>query len=147
MTSSAGISSVPKREESMVRVDMLGKGLLEGGENGSEASIGSAEEIHERRLDDVRAGLQRGLVGGALRVELDQGLREVSVLGLRELVGQGARDLVDARLRGVEAVGLRAVAGADLEQRVEAGFLGGPVAAAPRVAARWPLGGGEVAPA
>ena len=37
MTSSDAISSVPKREESMVRVDMLGRGLLEGGENGSRA--------------------------------------------------------------------------------------------------------------
>src|ERR1700754_265020 len=109
MTSSDGISRTPKRDESMVTEDIAwGDSWRE-----TEAYLSTyrlLEEIHERRLHDVRAGPQRGLVGGVLRVEVDQGLGEVGVLGVRELFGDGEADVVQARARGVEPVRLGAVA-------------------------------------
>src|ERR1700754_5248588 len=114
MTSSDGISRTPKRDESMVTEDIAwGDSWRE-----TEADLRTyrlLEEIHERRLHDVRAGPQRGLVGRALRVEVDHRLGDVGVLGVRELLGHGALDLVQTRGRGLEAVGHRAVAGAHLE--------------------------------
>src|SRR5215210_7410253 len=80
---------------------------------------GLAQEVHERRLDDARPGLERGLVGGLLGVELDQRLRDVDVLGLRELGEHAALQLGEAAERPLEAVLARAVERAGPEHVVE----------------------------
>src|SRR5919198_438840 len=118
ITASAAISSVPKRELSTVRVDME-KRLLKVTDERGRPSSRLAEEIHERALHEARAGAQRGLVGGLLRVEVDEGLGDVGVLGAGELLGRGLLELGQPRDGGLEPVRARAVAGADLEQLVE----------------------------
>src|SRR3954470_18289263 len=79
----------------------------------------SAQEVHQRALHDVRARLERRLVGGLLGAEVDHRLGDVDVLGVGELLARGLLELPEPRLRGVEAVGARAVEGADAEEVVE----------------------------
>src|SRR4051812_33012832 len=94
MTASASTSTVPKRVLWKVTMDMEGSSLW----------IGSAEEVQEGGLQDVGPHLEGGLVGGLLRVELDQRLRDVSVLRVGELRDRGLLDLRHAAQRRVEPV-------------------------------------------
>src|SRR3954451_4617071 len=69
----------------------------------------SAQEVHQRRLHDVRRGLERRLVGGLLGAEVDHRLGDVDVLGLGELARRRLLEVAEAGERRVEAVGARAV--------------------------------------
>src|SRR5687768_3741151 len=106
MTASASISREPKRELSKV-TDMG---------TGSPSRVRSSEEVHEGGLDDARSSLQRRLVGGLLRVELDQHLGDVGVLRLGQLRERRLLDLGQAAQGRVETVLARAVEGAHAEQ-------------------------------
>src|SRR5215208_6123820 len=77
------------------------------------------EEIQERVLNDVRPGLQGGLVDGLLEREVGEGLGHVGVLDLREVVGGRLLELEQALGRGLQAVRRRADRGADRRDVVE----------------------------
>src|SRR5215208_7705450 len=61
------------------------------------------EEIQERVLNDVRPGLQGGLVDGLLEREVGEGLGHVGVLDLVEGLARGLLELAQTQLRGLEA--------------------------------------------
>src|SRR5918997_3623083 len=100
MMAFSSTSTVPKRVLSKVSWVGMGRRAPRG-EGVSRSLIGSAEEIHERRLHDVRAGAQGGLVRRLLRVHLDQGPAHVDVLRLGELRHGGELELGQARLRAL----------------------------------------------
>src|SRR3954452_24569992 len=91
-TASRGISSVPKRVDSRVRVCVV---MVRA------ASL-TAQEIEERRLDDGSAGPQRGLVGVLLVGEIEDGLGHVRVLDVGEQRGRGVLDAAQTCLGRVE---------------------------------------------
>src|SRR3954447_2920802 len=107
-TASCGLSSVPIRVDSrvMVCVVMGSYGLL-------------PQEVEERWLDDRGTRPQRGLVHVLLVGEVEDGLREVGVLGLREQLGGGQVDVAETGLGRVEPAHDRADGRAGLADLVE----------------------------
>lgn len=69
-----------------------------------------AQEVHEGRLHEVRSRAESGLVGGGLGVQLDQGLCDVSVLGLGQLRDGGLLGLLQPPEGGLETASARLVA-------------------------------------
>src|SRR3954462_5172207 len=122
-TASCGISSVPKRVDSSVRVWVVmgSYGLL-------------PKEVEERGLDDRGTRPQCGLVHVLLVGEIEDRLREVGVLGLGEQLGGRRLDGGQARLGGVQAGLGRAERRARLVERVEVVAEVLEVAVAQRVA-------------
>src|SRR3954464_9838772 len=116
----SSISRVPKRELSTVTVDIGGIAPWvprDGRGLGSRAVL--AQEVHEGRLHEVRSRAESGLVSGGLGVQVDERLRDVGVLDVRELTDRRLLALLEPPVRGVEPRGLRAVGGADSEQVVD----------------------------
>src|SRR3954452_14786715 len=105
-TASSGTSKAPKRVLSMFTGICFLLSAL-------------PEEVQERLLDDVRAGLQGRLVDGLLHREVDVGLRHVRVLDVGEQLRERLLDLLKAAVGGLEAVGGGADGGARLTERVE----------------------------
>src|SRR3954451_19446334 len=105
-TDSSGTSMAPKRVLSMLTGICL---LL----------TALPEEVQERLLDDVRAGLEGRLVDGLLHRVVDVGLCHVRVLDVREQLRERLLDLLEAAVGGLEAVGRGADRGARLADRVE----------------------------
>src|SRR5690349_5940407 len=106
ISASEAISIVPKRELSTVRVDIRKRLLIFTRRDGTDGyGVGLLQEVHERALDEARSGAQRRLEGGLLRVEVDEGLGDVGVLGVRELLRRRLLELAQPRDGRVQAVG------------------------------------------
>ena len=84
MIASASISRVPKRELSTVTVDIVVVAPWVPRDEEDGAPDQRRKSMRDD-LDDAGPRAEGGLVGGGLGVELDQGLGDVGVLGLREL--------------------------------------------------------------
>src|SRR3954462_6951092 len=110
-TDSSGTSRAPKRVLSMFTGICL---LL----------LALPEEVQERLLNDVRAGVERRLVHGLLHREVDGGLRHVGVLDIGEQLGERLLDLLEPAVGGLEPVrggaDRRARLADQVEVRVEA---------------------------
>src|SRR4051812_20384608 len=90
-TDSSGTSMAPKRVLSMlVGICLLLSAL--------------PEEVQERLLDDVRAGLEGRLVHGLLHREVDVGLRHVGVLDVAQQLRERLLDLLEPAVGRLEAV-------------------------------------------
>src|SRR3954451_20408986 len=105
-TDSSGTSRAPKRVLSMFTGICL---LL----------LALPEEVQERLLNDVRAGMERRLVHGLLHREVDCGLSHVGVLDVTEQLGDRLLDLLEPAVRRLEPVGRRADGRARLADQVE----------------------------
>src|SRR4051794_13019180 len=105
-TDSSGTSMAPKRVLSMLTGICL---LL----------TALPEEVQERLLNDVSAGLKGRLVDRLLHREVDVRLCHVRVLDVGEQLRERLLDLLEAAVGGLETVGGRADRGARLADRVE----------------------------
>src|SRR3954470_2385027 len=119
-TDSSGTSMAPKRVLSMLTGICL---LL----------TALPEEVQERLLNDVRAGLEGRLVDGLLHRVVHVRLCHVRVLDVGEQLRERLLDLLEAAVGGLEPVGGRADRGARLVDRVEVGLERRQVRGAERV--------------
>src|SRR5215218_7629387 len=119
-TDSSGTSRAPKRVLSMLTGICL---LL----------LALPEEVQERLLNDVCAGLQGRLVNRLLHREVDVRLCHVRVLDVGQQLGEGLLDLLQATVGRLESVRRGAYGGARLVDRVEVGLEALEVGGAERV--------------